>query len=99
MNEIRIKPSRSLYAEEVMVINTVKAEKDGEDVKKQGFMRLTFIDTLSGEAVADITVSNITAKALHKILSENLEKMDKDLKSKDIPEQQVPMRDTTNYIG
>lgn len=99
MKEMKVKPSGSMYAEEVMVINTIKAEKNGDDVNKQGFMRLTFVDTLSGRAVADVTVSSITARALHKILSENIEKMEKDLKSKDVPEQKIEKRDSVNYIG
>ncbi|MBI5355609.1 MAG: hypothetical protein HZB68_04105 [Candidatus Aenigmarchaeota archaeon] len=99
MKEMKVKPSGSMYAEEVMVINTIKSEKNGEDVNKQGFMRLTFVDTLSGKAVADVTVSSITARALHKILSENIAKMEKDLKSKDAPEQIVESKESTTYIG
>lgn len=98
MKNVQIKPSRSVYAEEVMVINTIKAEKENDEVKKQGFVRLTFIDTISGEAVADVTISSITAKALRKILNENLGRLEKDLQSTEMPEVQVTT-DSTNYIG
>ncbi len=90
------------FADEVMVGTVVKANKEGDDVRKEGQVRLNFIDMFRRQSVAEIVISPLTAKNLVKILEENVRKLESDLKSKEMPEQQKieeKSTDAISYIG
>ncbi len=74
------------FADEVMVGTMVKANKEGNEVRKEGQVRLNFIDMVRRQSVAEIVISPITARNLVRILEENLNKLEFELKSKELPE-------------
>lgn len=91
-----------IFADEVMVGTMVKANKESNDVRKEGQVRLNFIDMMRRQSVAEIVISPITARNLVRILQENLSKLEVDLKSKELPKQQKmeeKTTDTISYIG
>ena len=91
-----------VFADEVMVGTVVKANKENDTVRKEGQVRLNFIDMFRRQAVAEIVISPITAKNLVKILEENLSKLEADLKSKEMPQQpkiEEKSTDNISYIG
>jgi hypothetical protein len=91
-----------IFADEVMVGTLVKAVKEGNDVRKEGQVRLNFIDMFRRQSVAEIVISPITARNLVRILEENLNKLEADLKSSELPPQQKIEGGSTeniSYIG
>jgi len=101
--QIRSAPAvvRPLFADEVMVGVTVKASKEkGEKgrIEKEGHVRLGFIDVMKGQMIAEVVLSSMTAKALLKILDDNLKKLDEELKSEELPKR-VEVRATTEELG
>lgn len=84
-----------------MVGVTVKASKEKDEkgrIEKEGHVRLGFIDMMKGQMIAEVVLSSMTAKALLKILADNLKKLDEELKSKE-PPKQVKVATTTEEIG
>ena len=86
----KVKP---VFAYEVVVSFAVKSSKDGK--RKDAAIRLSFLDTMRKEIVADVVISPVTAEALKKILEGSLEKLDKVVKG----QMKKKMEDTTSYIG
>lgn len=103
MKKIKIafkKDSNPLFADEVMVGVIVKTRKINGNVEKEGYIRLGFIDMAKRQVFAEIVLSKITAMALLKILKQNLEKLEKELKSKKIQKFAIETSKTElNYIG
>jgi len=93
--------SNPLFADEVIVGTMVKAVKTREELKKDGYIRLGFVDMTKRQVFSEIVLSPLTAKALIKILDENLKKLDIELKSKELPKQPIETKKTTEltYIG
>src|SRR3989344_5905469 len=89
------------FADEVMVGTVVKAAKEGNDVRKEGNVRLNFIDMFRRQSVADIVISHITARNLVKILQDNVTNLETELKSKELPKQKIEEKSTESlsYIG
>lgn len=89
---------KQLFADEALVMGTIKAGKtaDGK-IKKEGSVRIVFVDMTSMQPISKIVVSLSTAKGLVNALSEQLKKMEKDLESKEIikPEKEPFL----TYIG
>jgi len=98
-----------IFADEVMVISRVKSKKsnDGKNVVKEGHIELIFLDQISQppKAISRVVVSRHTAEGLTKILSDNLSKLDAELKSKKMPEQPKAVANTSTkrndqaYLG
>ena len=99
---INIDPSvKPLFADEVAVACTIKQEKDEKgNLKKEGFVSLIFLDMVTRSTVARVTLSKTTAKALSKLLKNNVQDMEKKLLSKT---EEIPVKiDGTSlkdYIG
>jgi len=92
---------KPLYADEVAITCTIKQEKnkDGK-ITKEGTVSFVFVDVLSQSAVSRITISKTTAKALSKILNNNLEELEKKLQNKNEEKQEKVSSSTSNdYIG
>jgi hypothetical protein len=90
-----IKP---LFADEVIVITPVRAIKEKKTVKKEGHVVFVFMDMLSQQPIAKIVLSKTTAQSFNKILGNVLVKLEKDLKSKDMPAPEPIKTDSTKYI-
>lgn len=93
--------SNPLFADEVIVGTMVKARKVGNDVRKDGYIRIGFIDMTKKQIFSEIVLSPLTAKAFLKILSENVAKLEEELKSKEMPKKPIVGRKTEKltYIG
>lgn len=91
--QVQVDVSRAVpvFADEVMVVSRIKAKKESEKpnsaVSKEGFIEVIFLDQLSQppKAISRVVLSKQTAESLHKILLENVNKMDAELKSKKLP--------------
>jgi hypothetical protein len=86
------------FADDVIVVTPIKAIKEGKKIRKEGHVVFIFADMLSQQPIAKIAVSKTTAESLKNVLSKVLAKMDKDLKSRDMPQPEVLKTDTTKYI-
>lgn len=103
--QIDVSKIRPLFADEVVVASKIKAYKQGEKkVAKEGNIEIIFVDQLAvpPRAISRIVVTMHTAESLMKILGENLDKMEKDLKDKSMPKQAQQITEVKrdkNYLG
>jgi hypothetical protein len=90
---------KQLYADEALVMGTVKVSKtkNGE-IKKEGTVRIAFVDMTNTQPVAKIVVSVTTARGLVNSLSEQLKRLEQDLESKEVPKKLLKEPSLT-YIG
>jgi hypothetical protein len=96
-----IKPA---FADEVVVMRNIKARKNEKgEYEKEGHFALVFVDMMNQQPIAKFILSISTVRQLHLILGKELEKMKKDLESKDVPKkpvvESVESTETTGYIG
>jgi len=94
-----IKP---LFADDVVVVTPVKAIKEGNKLKKEGHIVFIFVDMLNQQPIAKIVLSKTTAESFKKILTKVLIKLDKDLKSSELPKTIISDQaktESTKYIG
>ena len=93
--------SNPLFADEVIVGTMIKAVRDSKGIKKDAYIRLGFVDMAKRQIFTEIILSPLTAKALIKILNENLNKLDEELASKELPKQPIRTKKTEEltYIG
>lgn len=101
-NKIQLKTTaKPMFADEVIVGTMIKAMKQKDEVTKEAHVRLGFIDMTKREIFDEVILSPMTAKALVKILSENLSKLDEQMASKEIPKQPIQTKKTEEltYIG
>ena len=91
---------KQLYADEALVLGTVKGSKtkDGK-IKKEGTLRMAFVDMTSMQPVAKIVVSVATAKGLINALSAQVQKIEKDLESGELPQKPKKEEPSLTYIG
>ena len=89
---------KPLFADEVMLGITVKATQTEDGVKKEGLIRLSFLDVVRGQLLTEVVITPATAKSLSKILNNDLKRMDEELKSKKLPEKTLIKEETTGYI-
>ncbi|MDP2908953.1 MAG: hypothetical protein Q8N77_04060 [Nanoarchaeota archaeon] len=79
---IRSSKERCLFAEEVAVgisVRSVAINKKGDRVRKEGTIKLFFLDAATQKVVSEIALTSITAKALADALSKNVSNLEKDL--------------------
>jgi len=96
-----------LFADEVIVASKIKAfkrENDPKHVEKEGNIELIFLDQLSQppRAISRVVVSKSTAKGLLKVLNDNIQKMEIDLKDKSMPKQpsiELKPKQDKGYLG
>lgn len=105
--QVNVDVSRAipLFSDEVLVASKIKAFKDGKKIEKEGIIELIFLDQLSNppKAISRIAISRATAKGLFKVLDENVQKMEKDLKDKNMPKMpmkvEVAKHSEKDYLG
>jgi hypothetical protein len=90
---------KQLFADEALVMGAIKLGKtsDGK-VKKEGNVRIAFVDMTTAQPVAKIVLSVSTSRGLVNALSEQLKRLEKDLESKEVPKKssEEPL---LTYIG
>jgi len=96
--QIDIKRTVPLFADNVIVANLVRNEEAKKGRKKEGYLTLIFVDTLTKQAVSRVVVSKQTAEALLKTLDESLAKFDKDVSRKEVKAKSEPAA-RTRYTG
>jgi|GEM_PF-4448913 hypothetical protein len=80
--------TKPIFADEVALMFKVKAIKtDKGAIEKEGAISLVFVDMMKQQVLGEFVISKSTAKALAKILPENIEKLEKQLKEKSMPEK------------
>jgi len=70
---------KNLFADEVIIMSSIKSSKIEEKIKKEGFIRLVFVDMLNQKPISSITISLTTAIGLINALQQQIQKIKKDL--------------------
>jgi hypothetical protein len=92
-------PVRPLYADEIVVVHTLKTGKDDKGkVMKEGHVHLVFIDMTTQRPIEKIVISPITAKGLANALNETMKKLDVDLKNKKVEKPKKVADSDYGYI-
>lgn len=89
---------KQLFADDVVVVTPLKAVKEGKKIKKEGHVVFIFMDMLSQQPVAKIAMSKTTAESLKNIMIKVMAKLEKDLKSSEMPKPEPIKTDSTKYI-
>lgn len=92
--------TRPVFADEVAVIVKLKASKNQKgDIEKEGQIGMIFIDMLKQKPVGEFVITKATARALSVVLSQNVENLEKELKSKDLPKApQIKTTTDNSYV-
>jgi len=102
LNKVRENIAKSsiqqIFADEAFVMGAVKVGKtaDGK-VKKEGTVRIAFIDMTTMQPVSKIVVTLSTAKGLINALNAQVVKLEKDLESKEVAKKSS--EPLLTYIG
>ena len=100
INLTNVKP---LFAHDVAVSTIFKARKTkGGKTEKEAYIEFVFIDMITKLAISRVVLSVPTVKNLPKILNDILNKIEKELKSKEIrkePKIETKRADAKNYVG
>ena len=81
---IRTTREKCLFAEEFAVGSSVRVaaiDKKGKRVRKEGIVKIFFLDAATQKVVSEIALTSITAKALADALIKNVANLEKDLAS------------------
>lgn len=102
--KIQLQPKAPpLFADEVLVQSGIKYNPDKKArFRKDGMIRLAFLDMRSRSVISDVTMSPITAENLARILGEHVVKLEKRLKMKGMPKKPTETAmptSTQSYIG
>jgi len=94
----KVKP---LFAHDVAVSANFRARKIEGNIEKEANIELIFLDVKAKQAIARIILPLITMKNLPALLNDTLEKIDKELKSKEMPKaKKIETKSTkANYLG
>lgn len=99
-NAIRTTKEKCLFAEEFAVgtsVRTANLDKKGTRVRKEGIIKVFFLDAATHQVVSEIALTSITAKALADTLFKNVSTLEKDLLD-DKPRKPVKII-KPNYTG
>jgi len=92
-----IKP---MFADEALVMGSMKVRKDENGkMKKEGMMRVVFVDMTNMQPVASVAITISTAHGLVNALSGQLKKIEEDMASKDLPKKPKVPDASLTYIG
>ncbi len=81
-NAIRTTNEKCLFAEEFAVgtsVRTTPIDKKGTRVRKEGIIKIFFLDAATQKIVSEIALTSITAKSLADTLFKNVSNLEKDL--------------------
>lgn len=99
--EINLGNVPPIFAHDVAMstITKAKKEKNGK-TKKESFTELVFVDAVRKAALVRVVLPMSVLEELPRIIEDNLKKIKKDLKSKDIPKQEKKETKTSgSYLG
>jgi hypothetical protein len=100
--EINLGHLPPLFAHDVAMSTVTKAKKTKKGkVKKESFTELVFIDAVRKAAIARIMLPFDTLEALPKMIEENIKKIKKELKDKEMPKDSKTETSKTasSYLG
>jgi len=100
--EINLIGTRPVFAHDVVISTVYKTNKtESGTIKKEAHTELLFVDMIGKQAVARIALPFTVLEALPQLFTENIKKIKKELKSKEMPEKQKVEIESTNasYLG
>ena len=103
--QIGVHPTvKPLFADRVIVVTLLQSSKKKDEtgkIRKEGHIKICFVDAMKNQIITEVVTSLMTAKDLTKILDDNIKKLDEELKSGEPPK--MPKITTTTeaprYIG
>ncbi len=81
---VRMTKEKCLFAEEFAVgvsVRTEPIDKKATRVRKEGIIKIFFLDSATQQVVSEIALTSITAKTLANTLMKNVSNLEKDLAS------------------
>ncbi|MCK9569269.1 hypothetical protein M0R72_10060 [Candidatus Pacearchaeota archaeon] len=98
--EINLGNTVPLFAHDVALSTITKSTKTKNGkAKKEFFTELVFIDGMRKTAITRIVLPQSVLEQLPKTIEENLKKMKKDLKDKEMPKQKTEVKSSGSYLG
>lgn len=100
--EINLGDKPPIFAHDVAISTIFRAEKTKKGkLKKESCTELVFFDGVKKQAIARIILPFGTLKALPELIRENVKKIRKEIKSKDLPvKKRVETKGTdASYLG
>lgn len=100
--EINLGHVPPLFAHDVAMSTVTKAKKTKKGkVKKEAFTELVFIDALRKMAIARIVLPFDTLEALPEMIKENVKKIKKEMKDKEMPKdtKTETSKTASSYLG
>lgn len=79
---------KPLFADRLMVGTLLQSSKKRDEtgkIRKEGHIRIGFIDGMKNQVITDVVISLMTAKDLAKFLTDNIKKLEEELKSGEPP--------------
>lgn len=89
-----IKP---IFADEALVMGSIKASKTKKGIKKEANIRIVFIDMSNLKPIVKVVLSFSTAQGLVNALNSQIQKIKKELESKAI--KKIEKKPFLTYIG
>jgi hypothetical protein len=91
---------KPLFADEAFVMGAMKVRKDESGkMKKEGIMRIVFVDMTNMQPIAAVALALSTARGLANALSSQLKKIEEDMASKELPKKPKVPDTSLTYIG
>lgn len=89
-----------LFAHDVAVstVTRLNKTKNGK-AKKEIFTELVFVDAMRKTALARINLPMSVLEQLPKTIEDNLKKIKKEMKDKEMPKQKTEIKTTGSYLG
>jgi len=100
--DINLGRVRPTFAHDVIISTIYKTNKTKKGkIKKEAHIELSFVDIISKQAVARIALPFTVIEALPRLFTDNIKKIKKELKSKEMPKKQKVEIESTNasYLG
>jgi len=103
--QIGVHPTvKPLFADRLMVGTLLQSAKKRDEtgkIRKEGHIRIGFIDGMKNQIITEVVLSLMTAKGLMKNLDDTIKKLDEELKSGEPPKMAkiTTTMETPGYIG
>lgn len=100
--DINLGSARPIFAHDVIISTIYKTNKTKRGkIKKEAHAELLFVDIISKQAVARIALPFTVLEALPQLFTDNIKKIKKELKSKEMPKKPKVEIESTNasYLG
>ncbi len=100
--DINLGGVRPMFAHDVAISTVYKTNKTKNGkIKKEAHTELLFVDMISKQAVARIVLPFTVLEVLPQLITDNIKRIKKELKNKEIPEKQKVEIESTNasYLG